>query len=83
MNLDALIGVVIALVIVGMVSVIGLEVMEDSQDDLTANSAAYNASADAIEGIAKVPSKLPMIVTAIVGALIIGILLTYLYFKRR
>ena len=42
------------------------------------NSAAINASGSAIEGIAKIPEKMPLIATVIVAAIIIGILVRYL-----
>jgi len=41
-------------------------------------SAEYNASEDAIEGVAKIPEKMPLIATVIVAAIIIGILVRYL-----
>ncbi len=40
--------------------------------------AEYNASVDAISGVAKIPKKLPLIATVVVAALIIGILVRYL-----
>jgi hypothetical protein len=40
--------------------------------------ADFNASKDAIEGVAKLPQKLPLIVNVIVAAIIIGILIRYL-----
>ena len=42
---------------------------------------ALNASSDALEGVAKLPSKLPLIVTVIVAAVIIGILVRYLWIR--
>ena len=39
---------------------------------------SYNASVNAIEGIAKLPEKMPIIVNVIVAAIIIGILIRYL-----
>jgi len=41
-------------------------------------TAEYNASADTITGVSKLPEKLPLIVTVIVAAVIIGILVRYL-----
>ena len=41
-------------------------------------SIAYNASIDAIKGVAKIPEKLPLIATVIVASVIIGILVRYL-----
>ena len=41
-------------------------------------TADYNASVDAMSGVAKIPEKLPTIVTVIVAAVVIGILVVYL-----
>jgi len=49
-----------------------------SGDAVSVNGNAFNASGDAIDGVAKLPEKLPTIVTVIVAAVIIGILVTYL-----
>ena len=57
----------------------GLNVMADVQADFTANTAEYNATADAITGISKIPEKLPLIATVVVAAIIIGILVRYLF----
>jgi len=38
----------------------------------------FNASGDAIKGIAKFPEKMPLIATVVVAAIIIGILVRYL-----
>jgi uncharacterized protein (UPF0333 family) len=73
--------IAITLVVAGIAIAFGLSVMEDVQGDLTANSNAYNATGDAIEGVAKLPEKLPLIVTVIVAALIIGILLRYMVMR--
>lgn len=42
------------------------------------NDAAYNATADSISGVGKLPEKMPLIVNVIVAAIIIGILVRYL-----
>ena len=68
----------ITLVVLGIGLAFGLQVVGDVQDDMTANSAEYNATADTITGIAKLPAKLPIIVTVIVAAVLIGILVRYL-----
>ena len=45
---------------------------------LTPVSPAYNATSKGIEGVAKIPDRLPMIVTVILAAVIIGIVVVYL-----
>lgn len=73
--------IALTLVVTGIGVAYGLNVMEDVQGDLTVNSAAYNATGDAITGVAKLPNKLPLIVTVIVAAIIIGILVRYLMYR--
>ena len=65
-------------VVLGIGLAYGLNVMGDVQDDMTSNTAEYNATSDAIDGVSKIPEKLPLIATVIVAAVIIGILVRYL-----
>lgn len=74
-GINALAGVAITIVVVAMVSVLGLQLLGDTQDDLTTNSSEYNATADAIEGVAKIPEKLPLIVGAVVLVVTITIII--------
>lgn len=71
----------VTLVVVGLVLAFGLQITGDIQDDMTASSAEYNATADTIEGVGKLSEKLPLIATVVVAVIIIGILVTY--FARR
>lgn len=77
-QIQDLLPIGMTIVVLGIALAYGLQVMGDVQDDMTANSAEYNATSDAIDGVAEIPSKLPTIVTVIVAAVIIGILITYL-----
>ena len=53
-----------------------------SGDDTSrAGNADVNASIDAMDGVAKIPEKMPLIATVIVAAIIIGILVRYLMIK--
>ena len=65
-------------VVLGIGLAYGLNVMGDVKADMTANSAEYNATGSAIEGVAKIPEKMPLIATVVVAAIIIGILVRYL-----
>lgn len=90
-GINALAGVAITIVVVAMISVLGLQLMSDTQSDYvdgtagcnatskTSCGAEYNATADAIEGVAKIPDKLPLIVGAVV--LVITITIVVLAFK--
>ena len=46
-------------------------------------SLAYNATRSGMEGVAKIPDKLPLIVTVVIAAVIIGIIVTYLMVRTR
>lgn len=71
----------LVLVVTGIALAIGLQIMGDVQTDMTTNSVEYNATADAIEGVAKLPEKMPLIATVIVAAIILGILVRYLFVR--
>lgn len=68
-------------VVLGIGLTYGLNVMGDVRSDMTSNTAEYNASTDAIEGVAKIPEKMPLIATVVVAAIIIGILVRYLMIR--
>lgn len=53
-----------------------------SQTTATVNI-EFNASSDAMDGVAKLPEKLPTIATVIVAAVIIGVLVTYIWARFR
>ena len=58
-GLGTLLSVVLIFVVAGLLAVFSLDIVEDTRDDMTANGAAYNASTDTIDGIAKIPEKMP------------------------
>lgn len=99
-------------VVLGIMLVYGLNVIEDTKEDVacTNSSFTFNASApdsvacfehgidpngnttmavstagtaadDAITGVAKFPSKMPLLATVVLAAVMIGILLRYLYVR--
>lgn len=74
-GLGSLLTVVIIFVIAGLLAVFSLDILEDTQDDMTEDGAAYNASSEAISGIAKIPEKLPTLGNVVIAAIIIGVLL--------
>ena len=46
-------------------------------------SLAYNATGRGMEGVAKIPDKLPLIVTVVIAAVIIGLIVTFLMVRNR
>jgi len=78
-----LLSIGMILVVTGIGIAYGLDVMGDVRDDMPAGSTERNATEDAIEGVAKIPEKMPTIATVLVAAIIIGILTTYLWARVR
>lgn len=70
--------IALTFVVTGIGIAYGLNVMGDVRDDMTTGSAERNATVDAIEGVAKLPEKFPLIINVVVAAIIIGILIRYL-----
>lgn len=56
---------------------------DTSQAEVQVGTAQFNGTTDSITAVAKLPEKLPTIVTVIVAAVIIGILVTYLWARFR
>lgn len=73
-NLNALSGIAITLVVAGIVIALGLNIMGETQDEFTANTAEYNATGDAIDGVAKLSSKLPLIGLVVAAVVVIGLI---------
>lgn len=70
--------IAMVLVVAGIAISFGLNVQEDVQADMVTDSAAYNASGDAIDGVATLAEKLPIIATVVAAAIIIGVLIRYM-----
>lgn len=56
------------------------EVVDGNNTGVPVN-AEYNATGDALTGLSKLTTKLPLIMTVVVAALVIGILLRYLFVR--
>lgn len=59
----------------------GLNITADVQEDFVVDSAEYNATADGITAISKLTEKLPLVATVVIAAVLIGILVRYLFVK--
>lgn len=71
----------LTIVVAGVGIAYGLNVLGDVKGDMTTNSAEYNATGDTITAVGKFSSKLGLIVTVIVAAILIGVLVRYLVFR--
>lgn len=81
MDVKDLLPIGMIIVVTGIGVAFGLQVLGDVQADMTADSQEANATGDAITAVAKIPSKLGIIVTVLIAALLIGILVKYLFFR--
>jgi len=80
-DLQDLLPIGMTVVVLGIGLAYGLNVMSDVQTDMTVDSVAYNATGDAMTAVAKIPTKLGLIVTVVIAAVVIGILIRYLFVK--
>lgn len=71
------------IIVLGIGLAFGLNVMGDVKNDMTSGSPEWIAANETVTGVAKIPSKLPLIVTVVIAAVIIGILVTYLLVRFR
>lgn len=58
----------------GVLLAFGLNVQTDVRDDFTSGSVEYNASQKAIEANSNLASKLPILGTIIIAAIVVGVL---------
>ncbi len=74
------------MILLGLVALIGAAVaiaLDDFQDDTTANSAAFNATTNGLDGVANATGFLDTIGTIIGVAVLIGIVVLAFTFARR
>jgi hypothetical protein len=77
-DITDLLPIGLTFVVLGIGLAYGLNVMGDVRGDMTTDTAEYNATVEAIDGVSKLPEKMPLIATVVVAAIIIGILVRYL-----
>ena len=71
-NLNDLLAVAMTFIVIGVGTAYGLQVMGEIKADMTPSSAEANATQDAIDGIAKIPEKLPTLATIIMAVVMLG-----------
>lgn len=76
-ELRDLLGIGILVVVLAMVVAFGANIMSDVQSDFTSGTTEYNATADGLTAIGKITSKLGLIVTVVIAAVIIGIVVKF------
>jgi|TARA_Y100000310_G_scaffold327842_1_gene394806 hypothetical protein len=80
-RIEDLLGIGFTIIVLAIGLAYGLNVMGDVRDDMTADTAEYNATLQGITAVGKIPAKLGLIVTVVIAAVIIGILVTYLWIR--
>lgn len=83
----------LTLVVAGIGIAFGMNVLSDTKADFVTNTAgcnstdtsscgaAYNATGDTITGVAKFSDKMGLIATVIVAAIVIGLLVRFLFLR--
>lgn len=71
----------LTIVVAGIGIAFGLDVLSDTQEDFTVDSAEYNATTDTITGVSKFTSKMGLIATVIVASIVIGLLVRFLFLR--
>jgi len=79
MEFKDLLGVGMTCIVLVIGLAYGLQVTSDVQSDMTANSLEYNATEQGKAAVAKIPNKLGTIITIILAAVVLGILVRYLW----
>lgn len=83
LGLGDMVPVVVTLAVAGLVAAFTLQVLSDIKGDFSsATSSEANATQDAIDGVAKIPEKLPTIGLVAAAAVIIGLLLNFFVSRR-
>jgi hypothetical protein len=75
MDLKDLFGVAVTFVALGVLITFGLNVQTDVRDDFTSGTYEYNASTSAIQANSNVASKLPILGTIVIAAIVVGVLI--------
>jgi ABC-type phosphate transport system permease subunit len=81
-DLNQLLSVVVTIIILGAVLTFGLDLITEQSSEFESGSSAANASGKVVESVEKVANRLPLVVGAIIMAVIIGILIRYFAFNR-
>lgn len=76
-NFSALSGAALSLVCFGIILAVGASVLNELAQGLPANSTAVNVTNLASEGLESMAAWTPIVVIAIVGAIVIGIVAFY------
>jgi len=68
-------------VVLGIGLAYGLQVLADVKADMTTNTDEWNAVGNTTAAVAKIPQKLGTVATIVMAAVIIGVLIKYLWVR--
>ena len=78
-NINDMVPFVLSFIVVVIVVALGGSILGTFQSTQTVNSNAYNVTGQGLTGVSTFGSYLPVIAIVLVIAVIVGILITYLY----
>lgn len=78
-ELSQMLPIVLVIVVVAIGGAVGLQILVQVGSTFTANSAAANATTNAVTGIGTIFSYLPTIGLVLAAVIVIGLLVRYLY----
>jgi hypothetical protein len=78
-RIEDLLPIGFTFVVLGLGLAYGLQIMGEVKDDMTSGTEEYDAVNNTIQGVAKIPEKLPTLATVVMASVLIGVLVTYLY----
>ena len=76
-SIGDLLPIAITFVVVGVAITYGINVVSDIRSGFAITTTEYNASNETMTALAKIPTKLPMLATIVIAAVVIGVLLRY------
>ena len=82
MELNQILTVGILLAVTGIALVFTMDIVGDVKDDYAAQSLEANLSGDVQDSLTNISSKMPLIATVVVAAILIGLLLRFGSFSR-
>ncbi len=70
-----LVGLGLGVVVLGIILAVGAQILGETRDDLTVDSAEYNITVEQIENVSAVSGKVGIIITVAVLGIILAVLI--------
>lgn len=80
-EIKELLGFGFTMIVLGIGLAYGLDIMGDVKGDMTSGTVEYAAVDNATTAVAKIPEKLGTVVTIVMAAVVIGVLIRYLWVR--